>query len=67
MSQSCKTCRFSSQGKYYDQYDCRRRSPVAEQVDYCYDLRGWVPRFPVMKEADWCGDYEQSTSTQNLG
>lgn len=52
----CSTCRFAEKIGY-DDHQCRRRAPVSERVDACQDLRQWVPRWPVMKGADWCGDW----------
>ena len=57
MINRCGSCRFALKVGF-DDYECRKRSPVQERVEHYVDMRGWVPRWPVMKSADWCGDYE---------
>ena len=61
MEDSCKECRFSGRRQNYDEWPCKRRAPVAEQVDSCRDTRIWVPRWPIMAGRDWCGEFERAT------
>jgi hypothetical protein len=61
---SCWKCRYSGYDlemdreppEYWDT-ECRRHAPVADKVDSSRDLRQWVPRFPIMKVSDWCGEW----------
>lgn len=54
---TCSACAYAGPRMGYEDHECRRRAPVAERVDAAQDLRQWVPRFPVMKAGDWCGDF----------
>lgn len=56
--QKCGTCRFSNKLQHFNQYACRRHSPIGEIVHPIVDERLCIPKFPVMREIDWCGDWE---------
>lgn len=55
--QSCSNCRFGKVRGYA--LECRRRAPLAEHVASRIDIREWVPRFPIMRLDDWCGEFEK--------
>jgi hypothetical protein len=57
---SCKTCFYSGGETNYDDYHCRRHAPICEIVEPSQDLRKYVPRFPIMKGSDWCGEFKEA-------
>jgi hypothetical protein len=59
LPECCAECRFSGPIQGYDEIPCQRHAPVSEKVDPARDLRQWVPRFPIMRAAEWCGDFER--------
>ena len=59
-AKTCSNCRFAAPRQNYDEWPCRRRAPVAEKVAFSQDLRGWVPRFPIMHGDDWCGEFRRA-------
>lgn len=58
MSTTCERCAYSSPS-YHGHRECRRNAPVAEKVESYQDLRLWVPRFPVMRADEWCGEFKE--------
>jgi hypothetical protein len=38
--------------------ECRKHAPELNQVPNHQDLREFVPVFPIMKDIDWCGEFE---------
>lgn len=42
--------------------ECRKHAPKVEHVESCHDIRRWVPVFPIMKNIDWCGEFEVKES-----
>lgn len=60
---NCANCKFSGRRFNYQDRECRRRAPVTEKIDACLDIREWVPRFPIMRETDWCGEHTPNASS----
>lgn len=56
--QCCANCRFGASRYEWENTPCRRHAPATEKVESWQDLRGFVPRWPIMKAHDWCGDWE---------
>lgn len=56
---ACENCRYSEKLGTHDNYDCRRHAPVMEKVKSYFDLREYLPRWPIVKSTDWCGDFER--------
>lgn len=55
---SCVDCKYSGGRIGYEDYPCKRHSPVIEKVHSCHDIREFIPVWPIMKASDWCGDFE---------
>ncbi len=56
--QSCSICKYSGKQQGFKDYPCQRYAPVMEKVESFVDGRQYMPRFPIMKGDDWCGDFE---------
>lgn len=52
----CESCAFANEKTMWE-YECRKRSPHMNKVDYCQDIRGFVPVWPIVKFNDWCGEF----------
>jgi len=64
--ESCAVCRFAGSEIGFERFPCRHSSPVAEKVDPSCDTLQWIPRFPIMKKNDWCGDFERRTESGGM-
>ena len=56
----CEYCRFASPVRNYRVHDCLRHAPKSDKLDNWQDGRVWVPRWPIVRSDDWCGDFERS-------
>lgn len=59
---TCKDCAHSSEAMGYDAHQCRRRAPIAvhDPHKHCGVYQeAFVPRWPLMRGSDWCGDFSQ--------
>lgn len=52
-NERCETCTFFDKMKMYSTGLCRRFAPTVGDPRH----RGAV--WPIVKESDWCGEYEQ--------
>ena len=60
----CVYCRFASGVNNYQEHDCRRHAPTPDKVENYVDCRVWVPRWPIVRSDDWCGDFERSNNEE---
>lgn len=55
---ACKRCAYSKQvDALFNTFECRRHSPTVSRVPVQYDVRQWVPIWPVMRGDDMCFDF----------
>ena len=61
----CETCWHAGPRMNYDDHECRRYAPDREKVESHQDIRMHVPRWPIMKAHNWCGEYMKRSEPQN--
>lgn len=58
--ENCGRCHFAGEREGYENYPCRRHAPLAvhdASRNSGVHLNAFVPRWPLMKRSDWCGDF----------
>lgn len=60
---ACEDCRFAGPKRNYNDHECRRHAPEMVTVPHWQDIRLHVPRWPVVRSDDWCGDYVRRVNT----
>jgi len=57
VTKSCAQCGHAGPRLNLDDYECRKRAPVAERMEPTPNASRWVPRWPMMKAEEWCGEF----------
>lgn len=74
MKESCSECRFYQQRMYWEQENAGRVKVVKGSYGWCHR---YAPKpalspvdniyWPVVKDDDWCGEFESKTNKQEAG
>ena len=62
---NCSNCRFAGERNGFGTQPCKRNAPIAvhdPQRHYGINAEAFAPRWPMVGDSDWCGDFEGSTA-----
>lgn len=60
----CSECAFARALSTFNEFECRKNAPVLVTVEPHFDLRKYVPAFPIMKGFDWCGEFKPAQKVE---